>query len=92
MLPVQYQCTWWRTVSLANLPYHPTLSDMLLIYSCAYVGNVAAVTRLGIPPITMNDGPQGFRDDNHPGTTTAWPSVLLTRPFNLHNAGTVLSP
>jgi len=24
----------------------------------------------------MNDGPQGFRDNNHPQTTTAWPSGL----------------
>lgn len=44
--------------------------------SCAYVGNVAANSRLGIPPINMNDGPQGFRDDNNPGTTTAWPSGM----------------
>jgi len=45
---------------------------------CAYVGNVAAIERLGIPPITMNDGPQGFR--NVPkelfSTSTAWPSGL----------------
>jgi len=44
--------------------------------ACAYVGNVAPVPRLGIPPITMNDGPQGFRDQQHPQTTTAWPSGL----------------
>ena len=44
--------------------------------SCAYVGNIAANERLGIPPVNMNDGPQGFRDNNHPGTTTAWPSGL----------------
>ncbi|CAE8712230.1 unnamed protein product, partial [Polarella glacialis] len=43
---------------------------------CAYTGNVAAVPRLGIPPITMNDGPQGFRDFQQPGTSTAWPSGL----------------
>jgi len=43
---------------------------------CAYTGNVAPVMRLGIPPITMNDGPQGFRDDFHPGSSTAWPSGL----------------
>ena len=29
---------------------------------CAYTGNVAANPRLGIPPLNMNDGPQGFRD------------------------------
>jgi|TARA_B110000211_G_C13803984_1_gene431850 beta-glucosidase len=44
--------------------------------SCAYVGNINAIPRLGIPPTNMNDGPQGFRDNNHPGTTTAWPSGL----------------
>eukprot|EP00759_Apiculatamorpha_spiralis_P017425 PhF_6_TR2342/c0_g1_i4/m.4193/K05349/bglX; beta-glucosidase len=43
---------------------------------CNYTGNVAPNARLGIPQIKMNDGPQGFRDDNHPGTTTAWPSAL----------------
>ena len=32
--------------------------------------------RLGIPPIHMNDGPQGFRENMWPGTTTAWPSSL----------------
>ena len=44
--------------------------------SCAYVGNINPIARLGIPPINMNDGPQGFRDNVHPGTTTAWPSGL----------------
>merc|ERR1719223_2152280 len=43
---------------------------------CAYVGNVAPIPRLHIPPINMNDGPQGFRNAKHPGTTTAWPSAL----------------
>eukprot|EP00933_Yihiella_yeosuensis_P032336 TRINITY_DN25930_c0_g1_i1.p1 TRINITY_DN25930_c0_g1~~TRINITY_DN25930_c0_g1_i1.p1 ORF type:complete len:733 (+),score=141.33 TRINITY_DN25930_c0_g1_i1:163-2199(+) len=43
---------------------------------CAYVGIVAGVKRLGIPPINMNDGPQGFRDDPHPGSSTAWPAGL----------------
>jgi beta-glucosidase len=44
--------------------------------SCAYVGNINPIERLGIPPTNMNDGPQGFRDNVHPGTTTAWPSGL----------------
>ena len=38
--------------------------------TCAYVGNVAENKRLGTP-INMNDGPQGFRDNNSPGSTTA---------------------
>lgn len=41
-----------------------------------YVGNVAPLHRLGIPPINMNDGPQGFRAEKHKGTSTAWPSGL----------------
>eukprot|EP00754_Rhynchopus_humris_P030074 Rhum_TRINITY_DN15255_c1_g1::Rhum_TRINITY_DN15255_c1_g1_i1::g.146381::m.146381/K05349/bglX; beta-glucosidase len=41
-----------------------------------YVGNVEAIPRVGIPAIKMNDGPQGFRDNARPGTSTAWPSGL----------------
>jgi beta-glucosidase len=41
-----------------------------------YVGNVCANERLGIPAIKMNDGPQGFRDNKHPGSSTAWPCSL----------------
>jgi beta-glucosidase len=41
----------------------------------SYVGNVPANSRLGIPPLNLNDGPSGFRDDAHPGTTTQWPSA-----------------
>ena len=44
--------------------------------SCAYTGNVEGNTRLGIPPIHMNDGPQGFRDSVYPGTSTQFPSGL----------------
>ncbi len=29
-----------------------------------------------VPPINMEDGPQGFRDPHHPGTSTAYPSGL----------------
>eukprot|EP00052_Salpingoeca_macrocollata_P030898 m.321336 g.321336 ORF g.321336 m.321336 type:complete len:671 (+) comp25271_c0_seq1:62-2074(+) len=40
-----------------------------------YVGNVAGNPRLGIPPLRLNDGPQGFRT-THEGTSTCWPSGL----------------
>ncbi len=44
---------------------------------CAYVGNIAPNARLGIPPVNMNDGPQGFRAyNNQSKTTTAFPSAL----------------
>jgi len=44
---------------------------------CAYVGNIAPVERLGMPPVNMNDGPQGFRSPTSlAGTSTAWPSGL----------------
>ena len=49
---------------------------MLHGYSGDYVGNIPGNDRLGIPPINMNDGPQGFRDNASPGTTTAFPSGL----------------
>ena len=39
-----------------------------------YVGNVAANTRLNIPAIKMNDGPQGFRGTA--GLSTAFSSGL----------------
>ena len=48
-----------------------------------YVGNIPGVPRLGIPPISMNDGPQGFRDDARPGTTTSFPSgMTIAATFN----------
>jgi beta-glucosidase len=58
---------------------HMTLDEKLALFhgSCTgYVGNVCENTRLGIPAIKMNDGPQGFRDNAHLGTTTAWPCSL----------------
>ena len=39
-----------------------------------YTGLVPNNTRLGIPALQLNDGPQGFRDPAHPGTSTCWPS------------------
>lgn len=50
--------------------------SMMAGVSGPYVGNIPGNTRLGIPALNMNDGPQGFRDDKHPGTTTAFPSGL----------------
>ena len=43
-----------------------------------YTGNLLPLPRLGIPPVSMNDGPQGFRPGGTslPGTSTAWPSGL----------------
>ena len=42
-----------------------------------YIGNVPGNARLGIPPLNMNDGPQGFRAaDSYNGTTTQWPCGL----------------
>ena len=41
---------------------------------CTYVGNIAGIERLGVPPTNMNDGPQGFRAPRFlGGTSTAWP-------------------
>ena len=42
-----------------------------------YIGLVETSTRLGMPWLRLNDGPQGFNDyGKHPGTTTNWPSGL----------------
>ena len=38
-----------------------------------YTGYVRGNTRLGIPPLNLNDGPQGMRA---PGGSTAWPSAM----------------
>ena len=40
----------------------------------SYVGNVDANTRLGIPQLTLEDGPQGVADQVK--YVTAWPSAL----------------
>lgn len=40
-----------------------------------YTGTVPQNTRLGIPPLNLNDGPQGFRDDID-GGTTCWPAAI----------------
>ena len=35
----------------------------------------------------MNDGPQGFRDNEHPGSTTAWPcSLAIAATFDAEAA------
>lgn len=39
-----------------------------------YVGNVAGNAKLGIPPMNLNDGPQGFRGTL--GEATCWPSGM----------------
>jgi len=41
-----------------------------------YIGNVAGNDRLGIPPLNLNDGPQGFRARGHAGTSTQFPCTL----------------
>jgi hypothetical protein len=42
---------------------------------------------LNIPSIQLNDGPQGFRSQGHPGTTTAWPSgMTIGTTFDLNQA------
>ncbi|EOD29796.1 hypothetical protein EMIHUDRAFT_468499 [Emiliania huxleyi CCMP1516] len=63
----------------ATLVQHMTLAEKIQLThgSCGgYVGNVCGIGRLGVPAIKMNDGPQGFRDNAHPGSSTAWPCSL----------------
>jgi beta-glucosidase len=66
-----------RAMKLMN---EMTLEEKLFMFhgsaNGGYVGGVSANARLGIPTLKYNDGPQGFRDNAHPGTTTAFPSGL----------------
>lgn len=56
------------------------------ILCVALQGNVAAVERLGIPALNLNDGPQGFRGDA--GTSTCWPSGLtIAATWNVASMG-----
>ena len=78
-----------------------TLDEKLTLFhgSCGgpsgvsgYVGNVCENTRLGIPALKMNDGPQGFRDNEHLGSTTAWPcSLAIGATFDTEAAPLVLA-
>lgn len=56
-----------------------------------YVGNIEGNGRLGIPKISMQDGPQGFRitkKTGAEGSTTAWPSSLnIASSFDAQLAG-----
>ena len=52
-----------------------TLDEKVMLLhgkGAGYVGNTPAIPRLGIPPLNLNDGPQGYRS----GGTTAFPSGL----------------
>ena len=42
-----------------------------------YVGNTQAIDRLKIPALTLNDGPQGWRVDQYPRTSTSFPSCKV---------------
>jgi len=45
-------------------------------FGSSYTGKIDGIPRLGIPTIYYNDGPQGFRSDTLPGTSTPFPSGL----------------
>ncbi|CAK0888241.1 unnamed protein product [Prorocentrum cordatum] len=44
----------------------------------SWVGMIKGIRRLGIPPLTMQDGPQGFRTTSRElvGQVTSWPCAL----------------
>jgi hypothetical protein len=48
--------------------------NMLHGHPNVYEGYVPPNDRLGIPALKINDGPQGFRDTERPGTSTCFPS------------------
>eukprot|EP00052_Salpingoeca_macrocollata_P017874 m.146254 g.146254 ORF g.146254 m.146254 type:complete len:696 (-) comp20527_c1_seq1:51-2138(-) len=54
-------------------------------YPGEYVGNVPGIDRLNVPTQKFNDGPQGFRDNARPGSSTSWPSGLtVAASFDLN--------
>jgi beta-glucosidase len=59
-----------------------------------YTGHTAAIPRVGIPQLNCNDGPQGFRTDEHPGTSTQFPSALTVAaswdPSAIYNWGAAM--
>lgn len=61
----------WKLVDAMNV------TEMIALFhgSCGgYTGNVCANTRLGIPQLKLNDGPQGFRGAS--STSTAFPAAI----------------
>jgi beta-glucosidase len=79
----------WSDVSLTPekrarlLVANLTLEEKLVLFhgcknqdDCTYTGNVLGNSRLDIPPIHMEDGPQGFRDKDYLASSTSWPAGL----------------
>ena len=61
----------WKLVGAMNV------TEMIALFhaSCGgYTGNVCPNTRLGIPQLKLNDGPQGFRGAS--STSTAFPAAI----------------
>jgi len=70
-----------RALALANAM---SLDEQLTLlggkFEQGYVGATSsfevAANGAKVPELRMNDGPQGFRAQNQPGTTTQWPCAL----------------
>ena len=74
LLNLQWLLNIYLTLSekISMLMGNPKLAE-----KAGYVGWTSGVPRLGVPPLRMNDGPQGFRAPKRaPGTSTQWPSGL----------------
>jgi hypothetical protein len=78
----QQQASWMDRGDSPQLRAHKLVQEMnatemiaLFHGSCGgYTGNVCPNTRLGIPQLKMNDGPQGFRGAG--STSTAFPAAI----------------
>ncbi|GBG34762.1 Beta-glucosidase cel3A [Hondaea fermentalgiana] len=67
-------------ISPATLAQFMTLEEKIRLVhgfalGCPYTGRTRGVSRLGIPELRENDGPQGFRGGPN-GSSTAYPSAL----------------
>lgn len=101
-VPPMSQRTWMDTadppaVRAAKLLQHMNFTEKTMMLHARdseddqmgfYIGLVETSTRLGMPWLRLNDGPQGFNDyGKHPGTTTNWPSGLtIAASFDLEMA------
>jgi beta-glucosidase-like glycosyl hydrolase len=80
MRPLLLLTTLAAAKDLQKLIKQMTLEEKLgLLHGSAsnYTGATTAITRLGVPRLLLNDGPQGFRTPDYlEGTSTAFPSGL----------------
>jgi hypothetical protein len=57
------------SISFLTANIHVAFKPALLLQPFCLAGNTPYNARLDIPALNLNDGPQGFRSNQYPGTT-----------------------